>query len=599
MKKGIAILLSFVLLSAMLLSAPAMAASDELTGAAHGNNGPVTATVTLEGDRIVSVEIDGQWETPGIGLPALQTIAEAIVAQQSLDVDAVAGATVSSRAAVQAVENALLSAGIDTAPYPTAAPEGERLEKSADIVVVGGGLAGMVSTVRAAENGAHVILVERSEILGGNARFAMGWISGAGFRIQKELGVEDSPELFYQDIVRIAGGEENLYIPTARYYAEHSGAAIDWLQDKGVEFKNELNPGIYDPMSVLRVAWGSRMGASLVSGMQGQIDQLVEEGSVEVLFGANAEELIVTDGAVTGVKALQKNGDTVVITAKATILAAGGYEASEEKLSGMFENVARSFMTASKGDTVDLAVQAGAATHDMESNTVVGGVLPTDGFYSNVIMDTTYGSLIFVDVNGNRVFNEMGAKTLEKSQAWVNAPENTLYAIVTSEMLDEAQPILSQGNAWMAVKDKDWVLWDRLLEEGELIIKVDTLEELAERLDMPELKATVDTYNTNASADTDPDFGRTEKLQPLDQGPFYAIKTIPYCSWSTGGPMANENMEVLNEAGETIPGLYVAGEGAGHALVAGKTPISGMYLGMDATFGIDAADHAAAYALNG
>ena len=114
---------------------------------------------------------------------------------------------------------------------------------------------------------------------------------------------------------------------------------------------------------------------------------------------------------------------------------------------------------------------------------------------------------------------------------------------------------------------------------------------------MPELTATINTYNSYAADGTDPDFGRTEKLQALENGPFYAIKTISSCSWATGGPMANENMEVLNEEGAVISGLYVAGEGAGHALVAGKTPISGLYLGMDATFGIDAADHAAAYAL--
>lgn len=164
-------------------------------------------------------------------------------------------------------------------------------------------------------------------------------------------------------------------------------------------------------------------------------------------------------------------------------------------------------------------------------------------------------------------------------------------------MLDEAQPILSIGNAWMPVKDTDWSLWKKLLNEGELIIKADTIEELAAKLSMPELAATITAYNDNAANGVDPDFGRTENLQPIANGLFYAVKTIPYCSWSTGGPMANENMEVLDEQGTVIPGLYVAGEGAGHALVAGKTPISGMYLGMDATFGIDAADHAAAYAL--
>ena len=212
MKRTIALLAVFIMLSVMMVSAPAMADSG-FTGTAHGNNGKVSAVVTMDGEHIVSIEIDAPWETAGLGLPAVQTIAESIVEQQTLDVDAVAGATISSRAAVKAVENALENAGIDTAPYHKEVPQGENIEKTADVVVVGGGFAGMVSTVRAAENGAHVILVERSGKLGGNARYAMGWISGAGFQIQKELGVEDSPEQFYEDIVRIAGGEDKLYIP--------------------------------------------------------------------------------------------------------------------------------------------------------------------------------------------------------------------------------------------------------------------------------------------------------------------------------------------------------------------------------------------------
>lgn len=580
-----------------LLALPATAEEVNLSGKAHGNNGPITAHVSMNGDAIASIEVETPYETPGLGLPAAQTIADAIVAEQTLDVDVVTGATVTSLATVEAVENALNEGGIDTNAWHKPAPEGETVETTADIAVVGGGFAGMVSAVRAAEQGAHVVLLERSGQLGGNARFAMGWISGAGFDIQKKLGVEDSGELFYSDIVGFAEDEENLYVPTAKYYAENSGAAIDWLQANGVEFKEELNPGIYDPMSVLRVAWGSRMGMSLIGGMQEKLDALTADGKVEILLNTNVDELIQANGVVTGVKAAQKNGNTIIVNAKATILAAGGYEANEEKLTAIFDNVARSFMTASKGDTVDLAVQAGAATHDMDYNTVTGGVLPNDGFYSNIYMNTTYGGLIFVNMNGERVFNEMNARTLEKSNAWVSAPENTRYAILTEEMLDQENPILSCGNAWMPTKDADWAIWNDLLASGDLIVKAETLDELAGLLNMPMLGDTVTAYNTSVANGRDEAFGRTDNLVALENGPFYAIKTIPYCGWASGGPMANENMEVLSEDGTAIPGLYVAGEGAGHTLVAGKTPISGMYLGMSATFGIDAADHAAAYAM--
>ena len=583
--------------AAMLLSLQASAEDGTYMASAHGNNGPVYVTLQMKDDEIADVQVDENLETPGLGAPAALEMGEKILSEQSLSVDTVAGATISSRAVLEAAALALETAGYSPEDYKNAPAEMTVEEKNTDVVIVGGGLAGMVSAVRAAQEGVSVILIERSGVLGGEARYAMGWISGAGTNIQESMGIEDSPELFYEDIVGFADGEENLNVPTAKYYTENSGAAIDWLQENGVAFKEELNPGIYDPMSVLRVAWGERMGQSLVAGMQEKLDAYTGDGQVEVLLNTSVNELLTDEnGAVTGVKASDGNNHEITVHAGSTILATGGYEANEEILSGMFENVVRSFMTTSDGSTIELAKQAGAGLHDMDYNAVNGGVLPNDGFYSNIYMDTTYGGLIYVDVNGNRVFDEMTQRNIIRSNAWVDAPENTLYAILTEDMIDRETPILSQGNAWMSTKDTEYALFDELTEQGELIVKADSIEELAEKTGLSGLPATVESYNEGAADGKDEQFGRTEKLEPLTDGPFYAIRTIPYCGWAAGGPMANENMEVLREDGSVIPGLYVAGEGAGFTLVSGKTPISGMYLGMASTFGIDAAVHAAEFA---
>ena len=365
-------------------------------------------------------------------------------------------------------------------------------------------------------------------------------------------------------------------VPTATYYAEHSGPALDWLKEQGVEFKDELNPGIYDPMSVLRVAWAGHMGTSLISGMQACLDAFEKEGQVKILMHTNASELLTEEGAVVGVLARKNTGGLVRVAAKSTILAAGGYEANEEVLSGMFDQVARSFMTASKGDTLRLAMQAGAGTHHMEANTLTGGVLPNDGFYSNIYLDTAYEGLKFVNQEG-RVITLEGARTLAKSLAWAEAPGNVLYAILPRNAIKEDAPLLSAGNAWMPTADKEGELYQELASEGSLIVEADSLEELGEKFSI--------------SLDA------LEGKEGFEEGPFVGIKTMAYCSWATGGPLANEKMEVLTEDGFVIPGLYVCGEGAGHGLVAGRTPISGMYLGMCATFGLDAAEGAASYAL--
>ena len=191
MKKIIGILL----LAAFVLNMAAVGAMAETYSAnAVGNNGRVYVDVQVEDGKIAAIDVDVNYETPGLGEAAAKKVAAAIVEGQTLVVDAVAGATFSSNAVLNAVEAAITEAGLDVAAYKTPAnPElyNQVLEaKEADIVVVGGGMAGMTAAVRAAQAGAKVIMVEKSGVLGGAAPYAMGWISGAGFKVQKELALK-------------------------------------------------------------------------------------------------------------------------------------------------------------------------------------------------------------------------------------------------------------------------------------------------------------------------------------------------------------------------------------------------------------------------
>lgn len=588
-------------------SPPGIASPSEAAvyhGEAMGNNGLVYVAVTVDGSQITDVQVDTNYETAGVGEAAANIVAQKIVQDQTLVVDAVAGATFTSAAVLEATQEALKGAGVDTLPLLTPAdPSGYNQDlgnSTTDVIVVGGGMAGMTAAVRAAQEGADVILYERSGILGGAARYAMGWISGAGFRIQKEQGVEnDTPELFYQDIIGFAGGEDKVNPALARHYAENSGAAIDWLQDIGVEFKDELNVGIYDPMSVYRVAWGKNNGASIVSGLQAAVDEQVAAGKVTVHLFTEVIDLLIENDTVTGVRAIDHHGNTSTAEAKSTILATGGIGANEERLGGIFENIAVGYISTADGSGYKLAEQAGAAFHSLQYNPITGGVLPVNGFYSNVRMNVRYDGVIFVDQAGKRVFDEIGSNYKTRSDAWINAPGNTLYGIVSEQMLDKATPLLSAGNSWSPTQDEDWKLFDELVAEGNYIFKADTIEELAGKMgvDAAALKNTVDAYNRYAEAGKDDEFGRTEGLHGFTEGPFYAIETIPYAGRSAGGPVANEKMQVLNENGAVIPGLYAAGEIIGFSAISGEASVSGMYLGEAATFGISAGLNAANRAL--
>lgn len=573
-------------------------------GEAMGNNGMVYVDVMLSNDRIENIQVNTNYETKGLGDAAAETISEAIVFGQTLAVDAVAGATYSSRAVINATKEALTATGVDVTPLlqpqDKTAYNQDLGSATTDVIVVGGGMAGMTAAVRAAQEGANVVLYERSGILGGAARYAMGWISGAGFRIQKEHGVKnDTPNAFYKDILGFAGGEKNVNKALSWYYAENSGPAIDWLQDIGVEFKDELNVGIYDPMSVYRVAWGKNNGASLISGLQSAVDEQVKAGKITVHLFTEVSELILENDVVTGVRAVDHHGNTSTGTAKSIILATGGFGADEMRLRKIFENIAVGYISTANGSGYTLAEQAGAAFHNMNYNPITGGVLPTNGFYSNIRMNVRYNGVIFVNESGKRVFDEIGSNYKKRSDAWINAEKNILYGIVSENMLDKTKPILSVGNAWSPTQDEDWKIFDTMAEEGVYIFKANTIEELAGKMgvDKSALQSTIDSYNGYVAAGKDKDFGRTENLLAFNEGPFYAIKTIPYAGRSAGGPQANEKLQVLNQSGAVIPGLYIAGEIVGFATISGEASVSGMFLGEAATFGIGAGKNAATRAL--
>ena len=296
-----------------------------------------------------------------------------------------------------------------------------------------------------------------------------------------------------------------------------------------------------------------------------------------------------------GVTAYDNHGNKQDIAAKAVILATGGFGADQDRLEAIFDNIGCGYITTALGEGYDLAAQAGAGFHHMDYNPITGGVLPVDGFYSNVRMNVKYNGLIYVNQSGARVFDEIGSNYKTRSDAWINAEQNVLYGILSESMLSKETPVLNAGNSWQTTADSDWAIWNELVEAGELIVKADTIAELAEKIGAADLVKTVEAYNGYAAAGADAEFGRTQNMIAFEEGPFYAIKTIPYAGRSAGGVLANEKLEVLTAEGQVIPGLYVAGETVGFAVISGEASVSGMYLGMAATYGIGAADSAAAF----
>lgn len=597
-KKGLSMLLSLCLVGGSCAAIAESAYTDGVyEGAASGMGGDVHVTVTVEGGRITAVEVGEHNETAGLSDPAIEKIPAAIVEAQSTEVEAVSGATITSEA-IKAAVNAALNGTTEEQPAT------EIPFEQTDVIVVGAGLAGLSAAVRASELGANVLVFEQMPRVGGSAAVAGGSIVGAGTKIEKEAGIEDSVELLYADFGRL-GGEGNYNPEVAMKFAERSGSAVDWLDEfVGVNF-GERQPtyGSYEPLNVNRVHYAvpedgdvsrssGKGGSGFISALMAKLDGYIASGTACLLLNTPVTDIIIEDGVITGVTA-EVNGETTTFKAPSTILATGGYGHNEAWLKEFnFTNVATSTPASANGSGYDFARKAGAVFSGMDFCTAYGGAIPATGFTKSIAANLyTNPGPIWVGLDGKRFTDETTADSKVRSDSWTNAKENKVFVVYTEDAVNPEMPMIT-GAEDPAAK------LDELIAEGKYAFKADTVKELAEKagIDAEALEATIATYNADCAAGKDSVFGRENDLRAMDKGPYYALMTIPYVLITSGGPQINADAQMINEAGEAIPGAYLAGEIVGMANVCGHTTIGGIGHGNCVTWGMIAAENAVANA---
>ena len=523
------------------------------TGAANGMGGAVNVTVTVEGGKITSVEVGEHQETAGISDPAIEQVPAAIVEAQSTDVDGVAGATVTSDA---------IKAAVDAALSGEAPEEDKPLEITIqpDVIVVGAGMAGLVASVHAAELGANVLVLEQNYRVGGSANTAGGSISGAGYKIQQEAGIEDSAEAFYNDFVTMGGGEENMNTEIAKVHAERSGEAIDWLQDYvGVEFSDQVDSGGYLTMNTYRVTYtaggaSSGGGSYFVNALMEKLQGFIDAGQAQLCL------------------------DTL-----------DGY--CERWLKEYnFTNITSNDPVTAIGSGYDFARSAGAAFDNMDYCSCYGGSVPVSGFQASLRCNINYNGAIWVNTAGERVFNEPVASSMDKRTVWRTADQNIIYVVLAENMLSDDSALFTGMMSNSAAFTNEEKIAE-LLEQG-YMFKADTIEELGEMIGAEKLAETVAKYNEDVAAGEDSVFGRTDNLLAFEEGPFYAVYTVPYLMMTAGGPRINGDGQLVREDGTLVGGAYLAGEIIGSANIAGHNTIGGIGHGLCATWGRISAESA-------
>ena len=583
MKRTLSLLLAFVMVlglaacggnTAQETTAAATAASEEAgiytpgtyTGTAAGKNGDVKVEVTFSANAIDSVKVVEHSETAGISDGAIENIPAAIVENQSLAVDTVSGATVTSDAILKAVADAVAQAGGDVeALKNVAAPAGEKEAKelSADVIVVGGGGAGMAAATRLAQLGKSVILVEKSGFLGGAISVSGGNQVVMGSQLQIDNGVaDDSVESMVADFEANGANKNNKEILTL--FAENVGAATDWLvANCGITFEEGLHQlGEYSHNRELAYTGG---GAGFAEAMR----KAVEEAGVQVLLNTKAESLIADNGTVTGVKAASSDAD-YTLTAGDVVLATGGYGANKDMLTDEMKSALYYGPASSTGEGIQMAQAVGAQTANMEyGKRYPNGIEVSEGMAKSTIAGNIVGwtmSAILVNKDGNRVVNEKASnRTILEEELKQEGGE--LYLLLDAETFEAWKAKLAPAG----ISDADI---EKYLEANGTTTPVfahgETLEEAAAAagINADNLKATVEKYNGFVAKGSDDDFGRaaTYLTKTVGEGPYYIVEQKPRFATTMGGLVINTSMQVLNEAGEPISGLYAAGENCGQVM---------------------------------
>ena len=553
------------------------------TASAVGKNCDVTLTVTYSENAVTDIQVE-EAETPTIGGAAIEAMTAQVLAEQTLTPDAVSGATETGRAYLAALADTAAQAGAEG--FGAVAAEAESVDYAvteADVIIVGAGGAGLTAAYTAAEQGASVILLEKSGVVGGNSLCSQQGVNAADSAVQAELGMEFATKELLKEATMSYGGRENL----AEAYAAASGETVDWFaQELGIEWSGKTGDRV-DPANPLASVLSDHPGGGDVFMVKANADgytsltlvnalsRALESAGVVLYKNTEATALLTDDsGAVVGVKAVGANGEEVEFSGKAVLLATGGFGQNHEMLVELrpdFANAITDEIAPTTGDGIRMAEELGAKTVDLAEMQTFPHVPYGDTWLPPMAIPGGFRTTaVYVNQDAQRY---------------------------TTEGFETADATLQQTMAFCIFSEEDLNDNLALLAARGLVKSGDTPAALAEALglDPDALTATVEQWNADCAAGADSQF-ENQSLKPL-AGKLYGYRFGVGAHYMMGGLLINENTQVLDESEQPIPGLYAAGEVTGG--LHGTVRIDGSGTGDAFVMGHVAGASAASYAMSG
>ncbi|MCI5972274.1 MAG: flavocytochrome c [Anaerococcus sp.] len=545
-------------------------------GSAKGYGGDIKVKVTLDKGEITDIETE-ESETKSVGSAGIERVKEEIIAKNSTDVDRTTGATISSAAFISAVNEALLTAGIDSDKLVAKEIEDDfKTPIETDVVVVGSGGAGLSAAIQLAQDGKNVTVVEKAGITGGNSSLASGGMNASETKLQEKEGIPDTNELFFEDTMK--GGHDINNPDLVRKMVDSSSEAIDWLEDNGAPLTQLKFSGGQSEMRTHAPVNDEGKSIPVGSYLVDKLTTKAKELGVDIIYDARVKEILMEDGKAKGVLA-ETNKGNLTVNAKAVIVASGGFGANMDmvveykpELEGYVSTNAKSIT----GDAVNFLKEAGANFIDMDQIQIHPTVVQKDG---SLISEGLRGEgAILLNQKGERFVDELETRDFV-SKTILDQEGKAAYLLVDQKMMDESATI------------------QKYYDKG-LLEKAEDYKALAEIIGCDEetVKNTLEKWKEICANNEDPDFGRKgmdKSKSDLSKAPYYLVKIAPGIHHTMGGVEVNTNSEVISKESAPIPGLYAAGEVTGG--VHGANRLGGNAVTDIVVFGRNAAKSAEEY----
>ena len=463
---------------------------------------------------------------------------------------------------------------------------------TADLIGVGYGIAGVCGAIEAREAGASVLVLERGSGPIGSSAMASGhFYLGGGTAVQTACGFGDSARATADYWTAVSRTPDRAKIEA---FAAGGVALFDWLEARGVPFDRSYFPTkavIQEGRDCLiwtgnervwpfrdtaapaprghKVSWDDKEGASGLA-----MRRLVEHAEtigVDARFDMAVDTLLTEGGRVVGVGARHFGERLYFKAGKGVLLAGGGFGRNPGMMArhlARFEGVTILGGEYDDGGVIALGQEAGGAVEHMDGMLVTSPIYPPEQLVKGIL----------VNRDGKRFVAEDSYHT-RTSVSITDQPEGIAYLIVDSAVF--AYP--------------DW----HVQANQRLVDGFETIAEMEARLEIPEgaLQATMADYDAHAVKGEDPLFHKhPEWLKSLDEGPWaafdFSFGRAGFNGFTLGGLRISANAEVLNAAGEPIPGLYAAGACSSMLAQDAYNYASGISLACGAFFARQAARHA-------